>query len=189
MDADHAFKKLICGNLRFVNERYANIDIGVTRRLALANQQYPFAVIVGCSDSRVPPEIVFDQGLGDLFVVRTAGNVVDNIALGSIEYAIKVLGVRLIVVMGHQDCGAVKAAVDGEPVPGQIALISKSIQPAVQIARMQQGNILANAIRNNVYLTIDKLLTSPILQQAIQWRGLEIAGAVYHLRDGRVVFF
>lgn len=188
MNADHALKKLFLGNLRFINEQYANIDIGAIRRLELAKDQHPFAAIVGCSDSRVPPEIVFDQGLGDLFVVRTAGNIVNSIALGSIEYAVEYLGVRLIVVMGHQDCGAVKAAVDGKPVPGKIAVISKSIQPAVQTAMMQQGNLLTNTIINNVYLTIDKLLTTPLLRQAIQWRGLKIAGAVYHLRDGRVVF-
>lgn len=188
MDADKALRKLTWGNLRYVNERYANKNIDLERRWVLAEGQQPFAVIFGCSDSRVPPEIVFDQGLGDLFVVRTAGQTVDNITLGSIEYAVNYLGVRLIVVLGHQDCGAVKLATKNNLVPGQISSVIKEIKPAVQIAEMQSGSLVTNAIINNIYLGVDKLLASPLLRKAMLTVRLKIVGALYCIKDGKVVF-
>ena len=188
MNADQAFRKLIYGNMRYVTERYAHVNIDHVRRWELAKDQYPFAVILGCSDSRVPPEIIFDQGLGDLFVVRTAGQAVDSVTLGSVEYAVNVLGVRLIVVLGHQDCGAVKAAVTGNPVPGQIAAVVKAIQPAVQIAQTECGNLLLNAIVDNIYLGVDKLSASPLLGRAVSTDGLKILGAIYCITTGEVIF-
>lgn len=188
MNADQAFKKLFYGNMRFVTERYAYVNTDHDRRRELAEGQYPFAVIFGCSDSRVPPEIIFDQGLGDLFVVRTAGQAVDNVTLGSIEYAVEYLGVRLIVVLGHQDCGAVKAAVAGEPQPGQIAAVVQAILPAVQLAETQCGDITSNAIIENVCLAIHKLAASPILRRAIVTEGLQIHGAIYCIKNGKVLF-
>ncbi|MEK7804022.1 MAG: carbonic anhydrase, partial [Deltaproteobacteria bacterium] len=109
ISADEALKKLIDGNNRFVQSAQAQKDIGNNRRTELTKGQHPFAVILSCSDSRVPPEHIFDQGLGDIFVVRVAGNVADSIELGSVEYAAEHLGVPLILVLGHQSCGAVKA--------------------------------------------------------------------------------
>ena len=188
MTASQSLRKLIRGNMRYVTERYAEVAIGRDRRRELAEGQYPFAAILGCSDSRVPPEIVFDQGLGDLFVVRTAGQTVDRMALGSIEYAVEQLGVKLIVVLGHQDCGAVQAAVANNPQPGQIAAVVKAIQPAVQVAKTQYGNVMANAIIDNIYLSMDRLASSQILQRAIATAGLRMVGAMYCIKNGKVLF-
>lgn len=189
MHAYQALTELIHGNRRYVTERYAYGDTGADRRRELTRGHFPFAAIMSCSDSRVPPEIIFDQGLGDLFVVRTAGQVVDSIALGSLEYAVKYLGVRLVVVLGHQDCGAVEAAVAGYPQPGQIQEVIDAIQPAVRAASTQSGNLLTNALVNNVYLSISRLTSSQLLQQAISTGQLKIIGAMYCMQSGKVLFF
>ncbi len=188
MEAAEALTELHRGNLRYVKERYATTDIGAARRREVAKGQHPFAVILGCSDSRVPPEIVFDQGLGDLFVVRTAGQAVDDIVIGSIEYAVAELGVRLIVVLGHEDCGAVKAALSPLPPPGRIAAVTAAICPAVQMAAAECGDLLTNAIVDNVCFGVARLASSPLLRTAMPVSGLEIVGAVYRLGDGRVFF-
>ncbi len=189
MDAYHALEKLIHGNKRYVTERFAKANVGSQRRSQLVTDQDPFAVILGCSDSRIPPEIIFDQGLGDLFVVRTAGQVVDDVVLGSIEYAVEHLNVRLVVVLGHGDCGAVKAAVNVSLCPGHIETIRQAIQPAVKKASAQAGELLTNAIISNVDFTVWKLKTSsPILQRAITNKGLHIVGAIKNLHTGNVVF-
>jgi carbonic anhydrase len=131
-----AISKLKEGNGRYAGGNLQHPGQTTERRAELANSQYPFAAIVSCSDSRVPPEIVFDQGLGDLFVVRVAGNVIDDHGLGSIEYSVDHLGVRLIVVLGHQSCGAVKAARETiaarSKAPGHIQSLVAAIQPAVE---------------------------------------------------------
>ncbi|AIF52957.1 carbonic anhydrase [Pelosinus sp. UFO1] len=190
MNAEYALRRLIGGNERYVTENFAVIDVGVERREELAEEgQYPFAVVVCCSDSRVPPEIVFDQGLGDLFVVRTAGEVVDDIALGSVEYAIEHLGVNLIVVLGHEDCGAVKAAVEDSDEPGHIALIIEAIKPAVEKAKTQQGDLLDNAIKENVDLNICRLKASRLIRTAMLTDCLKIIGAIYDIYDGYVEFW
>ena len=189
MNAGHALKRLIDGNERYVTERYAVIDVGIERRAELAEGQYPFAVIVGCADSRVPPEIVFDQGLGNLFVVRTAGEVVDDIVLGSVEYAVKYLDVRLIVVLGHEDCGAVEAAVVGTYHPGHISAVVEAIGPAVEKAKTQKGDLLNNAIKANIDLNVYKLKSSShILREAMMNKCLKIIGALYDIHDGYVEF-
>jgi carbonic anhydrase len=188
MNAEQALSKLIEGNKRYVTERYAPFNVGSTRRYELTKEQKPFAVILGCSDSRIPPEIVFDQGLGDLFVIRTAGHVVDNVVVGSIEFAIEYLKVRLIVVLGHEDCGAVKAAMTGEPVPGQIAVINNAIHPAVQNSKTQHGNLITNAIKFNTKLTVEKLGSTPIIQEAITQKILSVHGAIFDLLSGEAVF-
>jgi carbonic anhydrase len=189
MNAVHALKKLIDGNERYVTERYAIIDVGLEKREELAEGQQPFAVIVGCSDSRVPPEIVFDQGLGSLFVVRTAGEVVDDVVLGSVEYAIEHLNVRLVVVLGHEDCGAVQAAVEGGHELGHISVIIEAIEPAVEIAKNQKGDLLHNAIKANIDLNVYKLkYSSHLLREAIKNKCLKIIGAIYDIHDGHVEF-
>src|SRR6184192_4185539 len=131
-----AISKLKEGNGRYAGGNLQHPGQTTERRAELANTQHPFATIVSCSDSRVPPEIVFDQGLGDLFVVRVAGNVIDDHGLGSIEYAVDHLGARLIVVLGHQSCGAVKAAKETiaakSKAPGHIQSLVTAIQPAVE---------------------------------------------------------
>ena len=187
LDAEEALKKLMDGNRRFVSETYDRGDIGPGRRAEISKGQRPFAVIVDCSDSRVVPEFIFDQGLGDLFVIRTAGNIVDDIAIGSVEYAVKHLGVRLVLVLGHDDCGAVKATVAGGKAEGHIDAILQAIRPAVAVARQKPGNLLDNAIAQNVDMVINRLQSAqPILAQALQTGDVRIVGGVYHLKDGSV---
>jgi carbonic anhydrase len=189
MNALPALKKLAAGNKRYVAERYAKINIGFGRRFELSEGQHPFAIILGCSDSRIPPEIIFDQGLGDLFVIRTAGQVVDDVVLGSIEYAVEHFGVRLIVVLGHEGCGAIKAALQDEYIPCHISTITNKIKPAVEKAKTQIGDLLINAIIANIELNVYKLETlSPILHEALMNKGLLIIGAIYDMQGGNVSF-
>ena len=187
LDAEESLKKLMDGNRRFVSETYDRGDIGPGRRAEISKGQRPFAVIVDCSDSRVVPEFIFDQGLGDLFVIRTAGNIVDDIAIGSVEYAVKHLGVRLVLVLGHDDCGAVKATVAGGKAEGHIDAILQAIRPAVAVAMQKPGNLLDNAIAQNVDMVINRLQSAqPILAQALQTGDVRIVGGVYHQKDGSV---
>lgn len=190
MTGDEALKKLMDGNQRFSSGRYARRAVGAARRADLAKGQHPFAIILSCSDSRVPPEIVFDQGLGDLFVVRVAGNVADSIALGSIEYAAEHLHVPLLFVMGHEKCGAVAATVQGGEVPGNIASIVSKIAPAVEKARAsgKTGDALMGAaVDENVSTVLsDVVKRSAILAHLIHEGKLTIAGGKYNLASGRV---
>jgi len=187
MDGDRALQKLMEGNTRYVSAKAAHPNQTPARRAEVIEGQHPFAVIVGCSDSRVPPEIIFDQGLGDLFVVRLAGHVLKNDALGSIEYAVEHLGTRLIMVLGHDGCGAVTAVVQGGEAPGHIGGIFNAIAPAVQKAKSRPGDLLKNAIRENVAMVVEQMKSSaPLLQAQAKNGGLKIVGAHYHLNDGKV---
>lgn len=188
MNAEQALQELVRGNRRYIREHYAGAHIGPEQRRKLTQGQFPFAIILSCSDSRVPPEIVFDQGLGDLFVVRTAGQALDSIALGSIEYAVEYLKVKLLVVLGHEDCGAVKAALADELPPGRIADITAAIRPAVELTKVQSGNSAFHAVVNNVGLGVEALSDTPLLRKASLAGGLRIVGAVYCLQNGQVVF-
>jgi carbonic anhydrase len=156
-----ALARLKSGNERFVNSKESTSKPVAARRAETAGGQNPFALVVGCADSRTAPEIVFDQGIGDLFVVRTAGNLVDDYALGSIEYAVEHLGVRLIVVLGHERCGAVTAALAGGSAPGHVNALVRDIQPAVVAAKEKEGDRLANTIHEN-----DALVAAKIRKQA-----------------------
>src|SRR5216110_140892 len=147
--ADTALTKLKEGNLRFATSEVSQSKPTAARRKETVQGQHPFAIIVGCADSRTPPELIFDQNLGDLFVVRTAGNLVDDYALGSIEYAVEHLGTRLIVVLGHERCGAVTAALSGGSAPGHINSLVRDIQPAVVASKGKKGDALDNAIHEN----------------------------------------
>jgi carbonic anhydrase len=187
VSGDRALQKLMEGNTRYVSGRAAHPNQTPARRAEVIEGQHPFAVIVGCSDSRVPPEIIFDQGLGDLFVVRLAGHVVNDEALGSIEYAVEHLGTRLVMVLGHDRCGAVTAVVQGGEAPGHIASIFTAIAPAVQKARGRPGDLLKNAIRENVAMVVEQLQSSaPLLQTLVKNDCLHIVGAHYHHDDGKV---
>lgn len=180
---------LIEGNKRYVsgNPIYPNQD--EKRRKEVLSGQKPFAVIVGCSDSRVPPEIIFDQGIGDLFIIRVAGNIVDDVALGSIEYAVEHLGTELVIVLGHSKCGAVTATVKNEEAHGHIGSIVNIIKPAVEKAKTQSGDIVENAIKNNVDLAVETLKSSePIIKKSIEEGKLRIIGAYYHIDNGIVEF-
>ena len=185
-----ALAQLTAGNARFVANASAHPHLSGARREETATAQKPFAVILGCADSRTGPELVFDQGIGDLFVVRLAGNIADEAALGSIEFAVAKLGARLIVVLGHEKCGAVAAALQGGEAPGHIGALVAAIQPSVKTASGEAADLLENAIRENVLAQVQKLKTaSPILQPMLKDGSLQIVGARYDLKTGRVTFY
>jgi carbonic anhydrase len=180
-------QKLLDGNRRYVDGRPTHPNQTPERRNQAVKGQHPFAVVVSCSDSRVPPEIIFDQGIGDLFVVRVAGNIVDDAGLGSIEYAVEHLHVSLIVVLGHERCGAVDAAVKGGEVPGHIKSLVEAIRPAVEKVRGQPGEVAENAMRTNVKMVVDHLKASkPILEHLVHTGTVAVVGARYDLDDGMV---
>ena len=191
MAADEALKRLVEGNKRFVGGKPRHPNQGARRRGEVARGQHPFAVVLGCADSRVPPEVVFDQGLGDLFVVRVAGNIADDAVVGSLEYAVEHLGARLIMVLGHAKCGAVAAAVEaaGKPgaLPGHVGSLVNPILPAVQEARGQPGDLLDNAVRANVERVVRRLQSSePVLAEMVKGGKGKIVGARYDLGTGEV---
>ena len=187
--AEEALEKLLDGNARFASGNSSHPDQSFERRAELLAGQHPFAVIVGCSDSRIAPEVLFDQGLGDIFVIRTAGQVLDNASLGSIEYAVEHLGVPLVMVLGHDSCGAVSATVQGGEVSGHLASLVQFIQPAVDAAR-EAGNeslVLDSSIDNNIWNIVEQLeSTQPILSEKVEGGEVMIVGARYHLDSGEV---
>lgn len=186
---DAALARLKAGNTRFVSGNLAHPHQSPGRRSELKDGQHPFAIILGCSDSRTAPEVVFDQGLGDLFVVRSAGNVVDDVALGSIEYAAEHLGASLIVVLGHENCGAVKATLDGGKLPGHLPAIAKAIRPAVKASANRPGDALDNAVLENARLEANRVAHSkPILRKLVEEGKVRVVPARYDLHTGRVVF-
>jgi len=189
LSPQEALARLVDGNARFVSglALHHNQDSG--RRIEVAREQHPFAAILSCSDSRVPPEVVFDQGIGDLFVVRTAGGVADDLALGSLEYAVDRLGVRLIVALGHQSCLAVAEAIRFANAPGHIDRLVKLIRPAVEKIINKPGEALDNAVRANTELVVELLKNcQPLLTRYIKENRLHIAGARYDLVSGKVTF-
>jgi carbonic anhydrase len=187
--ADEALSRLLNGDKRFVagKSEEPHGSALIERRHTLAKEQKPFAVILGCSDSRVPPELIFDVTLGDIFVVRTAGEVVDAIVLGSIEYAIEHLGTKLIVVLGHERCGAVSAAVSGATDTGDIPDVLKAISPAVEETKGQSGDAIENAVRANARDIAKRLQSSgPIIAPRVQSGEVKIVAAYYSLDTGQV---
>ena len=188
-DPHVALRKLIGGNRRFVENRSIRPR---QDRAALTNTekgQTPFAVIVGCSDSRVPNEIIFDQGVGDLFIVRTAGQVMAAASYGSIEFASVALGSKLIIVLGHQSCGAVDAAIKRPDVPGHIVTLVNSIKPAAEKTKGMAGDPLENAIRQNVIDQVNELRDlEPVLAKKYRSGDILIVGGVYNLGTGKVEF-
>src|SRR5215467_14434721 len=187
--ADDALSQLLNGDNRFVagkSEEPHGAAL-LERRHVVAKDQKPFAVILSCLDSRVPPELVFDVRLGDIFVVRTAGEVVGAVELGSIEYAIEHLGTRLIVVLGHQRCGAVSAAVSGATETGDIPDVLKAILPAVEETKGQSGDPIENAVRANARDIAKRLQTTgPIITPRVQSGDVKIVPAYYSLDTGQV---
>lgn len=192
LSGKEALQLLRDGNKRFTEENLAAKDMGKTRREELVSKgQDPFAIIITCSDSRVPPELLFDQALGDLFVIRTAGNIVDPIAVGSAEYAIEHLGVQLLVILGHSNCGAVKATVDGGEAPGSIAAIVSKIAPSVQKARAAGAagdELYETSCLENIKTVINEIMESHIVKHFIKDGKLTVIGAKYHLDSGKVEF-
>jgi carbonic anhydrase len=187
--AEQALNLLKEGNKRFVEGKSIKPHQSKDRIKELATGQKPFAVIVGCSDSRVPSEIIFDQGLGDLFIIRTAGQVSSFASWGSIEFANAILGAKLIVVVGHTKCGAVAAACKIPEVPGQIVTLINAIKPAAQLAKKHEGDLVENAVKINVAMQVQQLQNlEPVLTKAVQSGDTKIVGAVYDLSSGKVEF-
>ena len=180
-----ALKLLLEGNQRFANGKPIRPNLDATRRAALVAGQKPFAAILSCSDSRTPPEDIFDRGLGDLFVVRNAGNVPGPLALEGLHFAAAHLGTRLILVLGHTECGAVAATLSGQT--GDIPETAKEIEPAVEKSKSMSGDPLDNAISENVRLAVQKLSTETPFVEMVKAGDLQIVGAVYHLDSGRVI--
>jgi carbonic anhydrase len=208
LTADQALQLLKDGNRKFIADDPAqasaqdqNSRLGHERRLEIAEGQTPFAVLVSCSDSRVPPELLFGRGLGELFIVRNAGNTVDTTALGSIEYAVAELGVPLVLVLGHQRCGAVDAALSvvekNATFPGSIGQMIEPIVPAALQAKSAapantaRDQVLDMAVRENVKRVVTRLRTAsePILLEPQKAGKLKIVGARYDLDEGSVDFF
>ena len=194
VNADQALRDLLAGNHRFMTGQRLTPRSRPEDFLALTHGQYPEAIVVSCSDSRVPPEILFDVGVGDLFVVRVAGNVVSGAGAalkGSIEYAVAELNVPLILVLGHSGCGAVKAAIkhleDKDSLPGAINGLVELIKPAVARSKGMPGDLLENAIRQNVEAGVERLQgLEPILAPRVKDGNVKVVGGVYNLFTGAV---
>jgi carbonic anhydrase len=180
-------QRLAAGNQRWVSGATTHPDQTAARRTEVASGQKPFAVIVSCSDSRVPPELIFDQGVGDLFVVRAAGEVVDAVALGSIEFAVTALGAPLVVVLGHERCGAVEAALGGTATASNIGSLVGAITPNINRADGVTPATLDTAVRDQVQAVVRQLRAAgPLLAPRVQDGSLHIVGAVYDLDTGQV---
>ncbi len=195
MTSDEALKELMDGNKRFIQSMKDSCVLRTPdRRMEVAEGQNPFAIILACADSRVSPEIIFDQWIGDLFVVRVAGNIATPVnygILGSIEYGVIVLGVNLIMVLGHSRCGAVEGAIKavktGTAFPGSIGNIVKAIQPSVEKAEGEPGDLLQNAIRENVRTGMGILRNSdPVVAPMVKEGKVKVVGGEYDLVTGEV---
>jgi carbonic anhydrase len=200
ISARKALEQLRAGNRRFVAERQRDGRTGATRREEVTERQEPFAIVLGCSDSRVPAEIVFDQGLGDLFVIRVAGNIVAPSQIGSVEFAAEQFKTRLVVVLGHTGCGAINATIEQltRPVEKQsrnLRAIVDRVRPSVEPLlatplRDDPSALVRNAVRANVRASASHLRHgSEILEQLIERDGLLVVGAEYSLETGVVEFF
>ena len=183
---DAALQKLMDGNQRFVQHQPQHPDQSAARLQEVAQAQHPFATILSCADSRVPAELLFDQGIGDLFDVRIAGNIATPEAIGSIEYAVTLLNTPLLMVLGHERCGAVTAAVKNEPLPGDISTFVNAILPAVKRVKNQPGDAVDNAVVANVRYQIEQLQRSPLLTERLRSGKLKIVGGRYDLDTGTV---
>jgi carbonic anhydrase len=178
------------GNARFVDAKMVHPAQDPEHRLRVSQGQQPFATILTCSDSRLPPEVIFDQGLGDLFVVRVAGNIVDAALTGSVEYAVDHLNTPLVVVIGHQRCGAVEATLESiqhnSKPHGDIGALVSAITPAIPVAEQRPGDLLENTVRVNAEMSRDALAKSPELAGRIKSGEVKTLAAYYSLDDGRI---
>ncbi|MFQ5672850.1 MAG: carbonic anhydrase [Nitrospinales bacterium] len=178
-------KKLILGNERYTTGKCIHPHQTLERRREIAKIQNPFATVIACADSRVSPEIIFDQGLGDLFVLKVAGNVLNDMILGSLEYSVQFLSVELIVVLGHKRCGAVNAALSGNSPEGHIGSLVEALAPAIEKAKDRPGDVADNVARENVRGVVKQLKESmPILNERVNQEKLQIVGAFYDLDTG-----
>jgi carbonic anhydrase len=190
LSPEAALERLLKGNQRYIDGVSKRHDFKHERE-ALAGGQNPYAGILSCADSRIAPEYAFDSGRGDLFVCRVAGNFANTDSVASLEYGVAVLGAPLILVLGHDSCGAIDATIkslkDNTTLPGQMPSLVAGLAPAVKAVAQQPGNQADNAIRQNVIDTVAKLKSAtPILSAAVEQRKLKVVGGIYRLRDGRV---
>ena len=190
LSADEALKKLKQGNKRFVELHQKHPDESGKRRKEMLKGQHPFVIVLSCSDSRVPPELIFDQGLGDIFEIRNAGNVLNDHVIGSIEYAVMHCGVKLIVIMGHQDCGAINATLSGVSETKYIKALEDSIQPAVEKCILNKVEVDSdNVVKAHVMQDIEELMNQD--QELVRYmkkHNVKIVPAYYHLDSGKVEF-
>lgn len=190
--SEEAIKKLADGNKRYVSQNLNQKNYN-KERSSQAKGQTPYAIILTCSDSRVPPEIIFDESLGQLFVIRNAGNVADEVVLGTIEYGAEHLHAPLLVVMGHTKCGAVTATVKGEELPPNIDAIASHIRPAVTAAKpisKNENELINNSIEENINLQIKEIMSkSSIIRELVEQNKLKIIGALYNIETGVVEFY
>ena len=183
--AEESLLRLKEGNEKFVADQPPAKDIESARRLETAKGQHPFAVIVTCADSRVPPEYIFDQGIGDLFVVRVAGNIADPYVIGSVEYAVEHLHVPLVVMLGHEKCGAVSAALSPEKPTGNLGKLVAEIEPGKLTGTGDA--VLSSAIRNNAEKQVERMMArSEVLKTSVHEKKAKFVTGIYHLEDGRV---
>lgn len=189
--ADEALAKLKEGNQRFVEMKQLHPDESLQRRKEMKEGQHPFVAILSCSDSRVPLELIFDQGLGDLFEIKNAGNVLDKHVIGSIEYAVMHAGVKLVVIMGHQDCGAVAATLSGKYETKFIKSLEDSIKPAIEKCKKDSLEINSdNVVREHVIQDIEELLAQDSeLVKYMKEHNVKIVPAYYSIETGQVEFF
>lgn len=187
ISAEQALKLLLEGNQRFVAGKLEHPNQTPARRAEVAKGQHPFAAVLACSDSRTPPEIIFDRGLGDIFTVRVAGNVADRVVIESLDYSVKHLGVRVVMVLGHRRCGAVIAAVEGHEEEGKdVGPMLKELDPAVAATKGMPGDPVENAVRANVRLVMLNLATSSELRAMVISGELKIVGGIYDLDTGTI---
>lgn len=186
---EQALQRLLEGNRRYADNK-PTLDESARRRIEVAPAQKPFVAILSCVDSRVPPELIFDQGLGDLLVVRTAGQVLDKAVLGSLEFGVAELHIPVIVVLGHERCGAVKAAMDVLERHGtaeaEIEYLVEALTPAIEMGKRAGGDVWEQAGRAQIELLVAQLKHSPILATAVEDGTLKIAGMWYKLETGLV---
>ncbi|MGW6199443.1 carbonic anhydrase [Kribbella sp. NPDC055110] len=189
-DGKQAVERLLAGNARFVAAQEQDLDEGIARRIAVSKGQHPFATVLGCVDSRVPIELVFDQGLGDLVVVRSAGGALDQSVIGSLEFGIAELHTPLLVVLGHQRCGALDATIKAldKPTkhPGKLGYLVDTLAPAVRQVSSKPGDRLTNAVHANITHVLTQLRQSPVVAPLEKSGKLQLTGAYYELDTGKV---
>lgn len=183
---DSVLTRLLNGNKRFMNQMAIHPNDDRNTLLKTSKSQKPFAIVHTCSDSRVSPELIFDQGIGDLFVTRVAGNVMGDGGLGSMEYAVEHLGVRFILILGHTKCGAVTATISGQKPAGHISWLTDKILPSYQKTKEMQGDIIDLTVIENVKHSMSEVMSDRALLDSALRNQIIIAGAVYHIEDGSI---
>ena len=187
MGQNNTIKKLLEGNQRYITGGALHPNQSFEHRLELAEGQKPIAAILTCADSRVSPEIIFDQGLGDLFVLRVAGNVINDLFVGSLEYAVEHLNVSLLMVLGHSECGAVDATVKGGQPPGHINSLVQAIKPALDRLKKHSPDWVNIVAKENVKIGVERLrISDPVLTARYEEGNIDIVGAFYNIKSGKV---